>query len=271
MEGHITIQRKILEWEWYKDANTFRVFMHLLITANWKTGRFQGVEIERGQRATSYQMIASETGLTVKNVRTAIEHLKKTGELAVNRHPKFSVFTIKNYNLYQSTGSQPAYETAVNGQSTGSQLATIEERNKEINNNISSDEDICQNSAKNDIYITIRELYNSVCGSYPRLVKMSESRKRAIKARINAGYTVDDFKTLFEKAEASDFLKGKNNRDWRATFDWLICDRNMAKVLDGNYDKIKREVQKQPKKNQFNNFHQRDYDFDDLERQLVGR
>ena len=201
--------------------------MHLLITENWKTGRFQGIEIERGQRATSYQMIASETGLTVKNVRTAIEHLKKTGELAVNRHPKFSVFTIKNYNLYQSTGSQPA---------------TIEERNKEINNNISSDEDICQNSAKNDIYITIRELYNSVCGSYPRLVKMSESRKRAIKARINAGYTVDDFKTLFEKAEASDFLKGKNNRDWRATFDWLICDRNMAKVLDGNYDKIKREV-----------------------------
>lgn len=71
---------------------------------------------------------------------------------------------------------------------------------------------------------------------------MSESRKKAIKARINAGYTVDDFKTLFEKAEASDFLKGKNNRDWRATFDWLICDRNMAKVLDGNYDKIKREV-----------------------------
>ena len=116
MEGHITIQRKILEWEWYKDANTFRVFIHLLITANWKTGRFQGVEIERGQRATSYQMIASETGLTVKNVRTAIEHLKKTGELAVNRHPKFSVFTIKNYNLYQSTGSQPAYETAVNRQ-----------------------------------------------------------------------------------------------------------------------------------------------------------
>ena len=71
---------------------------------------------------------------------------------------------------------------------------------------------------------------------------MSESRKNAIKARLNTGYTVDDFKTLFEKAEASDFLKGKNNRNWRATFDWLICDRNMAKVLDGNYDSLKREV-----------------------------
>ena len=47
---------------------------------------------------------------------------------------------------------------------------------------------------------------------------------------------MDDFKTLFEKAQASDFLKGKNGNDWAATFDWLIKDANMAKVLDGNYD-----------------------------------
>lgn len=83
--------------------------------------------------------------------------------------------------------------------------------------------------------ITIRELYNSVCGSYPRLVKLSEARKRAICARLRSGYTVNDFKQLFEMAEASDFLKGGNSRNWSATFDWLIADANMAKVLDGNY------------------------------------
>ena len=81
----------------------------------------------------------------------------------------------------------------------------------------------------------IRELYNSVCGSYPRLEKMSEARKRAIRARLRAGYTVEDFQRLFEMAEASDFLKGKNGRNWSATFDWLTADANMAKVLDGNY------------------------------------
>ncbi|MBP3544521.1 MAG: hypothetical protein J6J86_09860, partial [Lachnospiraceae bacterium] len=58
--------------------------------------------------------------------------------------------------------------------------------------------------------------------------------KRTIKARLNS-YTVDDFKRLFEMAEKSSFLKGRNNRDWSATFDWLIQDGNMAKVLDGNY------------------------------------
>lgn len=85
-------------------------------------------------------------------------------------------------------------------------------------------------------FITIQDLYNSVCGSYPRLVKLSEARKKAIRARLKTGYTVEDFRRLFEAAERSDFLRGRNKRNWRATFDWLIADANMAKVLDGNYE-----------------------------------
>lgn len=84
-------------------------------------------------------------------------------------------------------------------------------------------------------YQRIADMYNEICISFPRLTSLSESRKKAIKARMNT-YTEDDFRKLFEKAEASDFLKGKNKQDWRASFDWLIKDSNMAKVLDGNYD-----------------------------------
>lgn len=69
----------------------------------------------------------------------------------------------------------------------------------------------------------------------PSLRTLSEARKKSIRARLKT-YTLEDFRDLFEKAEASDFLKGKNNRDWSATFDWLIKDSNMIKVLDGNYD-----------------------------------
>ena len=53
---------------------------------------------------------------------------------------------------------------------------------------------------------------------------------------MSSGYTLEDFKTLFEKAEASSFLKGKNDRNWRASLDWFVKDANMAKVLDGNFD-----------------------------------
>lgn len=88
---------------------------------------------------------------------------------------------------------------------------------------------------KNTNYQEIIGLYNEICISFPCVKVLSEARKKAIKARLNI-YTIEDFKTLFEKAEASDFLKGKNNHDWSANFDWLIADRNMAKTLDGNYD-----------------------------------
>lgn len=84
-------------------------------------------------------------------------------------------------------------------------------------------------------YDEIAKLYNEICASFPRLKSLSEARKKAITARLLNGYTVESFKELFQKAEASSFLKGKNDRNWRATFDWLIKDSNMAKVIDGNY------------------------------------
>ena len=87
---------------------------------------------------------------------------------------------------------------------------------------------------------SVVDLYHTICVSFPAVRSLSESRKKAIKARLNA-YSMDEFKTVFENAEASSFLKGTNDRNWRANFDWLIADKNMVKVLEGFYeDKGKR-------------------------------
>ena len=88
-------------------------------------------------------------------------------------------------------------------------------------------------------YSLIQELFNKLCPSLQRCTVLSDDRKKAIKARMSSGKTIEDFEKLFRKAEASSFLKGANNRNWKATFDWLIKDSNMAKVLDGNYDDTK--------------------------------
>ncbi len=97
------------------------------------------------------------------------------------------------------------------------------------------DKDIDKKENKN-IIDTVVSMYNETCVSFPKCTAVSEKRKKSIKARLNNGYTVEDFKTVFDKAEASTFLKGGNKNDWKATFDWLISDGNFAKVLDGNYD-----------------------------------
>ena len=99
-------------------------------------------------------------------------------------------------------------------------------------------------------YQLIVDMYNDTCVSFPKLKSLSDSRKKAIKARLRT-YTVDDFKALFEKAEASSFLKGSNDRNWSANFDWLIKDSNMAKVLEGNYDD-KKPAAAVPQKSAYN-------------------
>lgn len=88
---------------------------------------------------------------------------------------------------------------------------------------------------KNIDYKQIKDLFHTLCPSFPQISVLSEKRKQAIKARLNT-YTVEQFAEMFKKAEASSFLKGQNNRNWQANFDWLIKDSNFAKVLDGNYD-----------------------------------
>lgn len=117
-------------------------------------------------------------------------------------------------------------------------------------------------------YQQIADMYNATCVSFPKVTKLSDARKKAIKARMKV-YSVEDFQRLFDMAESSKFLKGQNDRNWSATFDWLINDRNMAKVLDGNYANI--GSRQQPvKKNSFTNIEQRNYNYSALESQLLS-
>lgn len=118
-------------------------------------------------------------------------------------------------------------------------------------------------------YKEIADLYNQYCTSFPKLKSLSETRKKAIKARLNSGYNLEDFEKLFKLAEESSFLRGKNDRNWRATFDWLIKDSNMAKVLDGNYSN--KPGKKNGNNNSFLNFEQRDTDYDALVRDYYAQ
>lgn len=103
-DGYIKISRKILGWEWYKDINTFRLFMHLLLKAEWKTTAYKGEEIERGACVSSLAELSEETKMSVSEVRTALKHLERTGEIM--RRPceksKKSVYKINNYDKYQA-------------------------------------------------------------------------------------------------------------------------------------------------------------------------
>ena len=79
------------------------------------------------------------------------------------------------------------------------------------------------------------EEFNAVCVSYPRVTVLSESRRAAL-SRLTEVLSREDLSRLFKSAERSEFLKGKNKRGWKATFDWIIDPTNAAKIIDGNFD-----------------------------------
>lgn len=96
----------------------------------------------------------------------------------------------------------------------------------------------------NTDYQEVIDLYNATCKDLPKVEKLTDSRKRHIKARSkDLMKSKEDWVNLFERVNASDFLSGRS-ANWRANFDWFVdSPTNMAKVLEGNYDN-RREVER---------------------------
>lgn len=125
----IKLNRSILNWEWYTDINTCRLFIHMLLKANWKDANFKGKTVPRGSFVSSIGKLAEETQLTPDEVRTAIKHLICTNEITKQSCSKYTVFTVKNYDVYQNFPSN----SPSSSQAIPKLFPTIEEK-KEIKN-----------------------------------------------------------------------------------------------------------------------------------------
>ncbi|MBK9357704.1 MAG: hypothetical protein IPN08_10010 [Bacteroidales bacterium] len=101
MNGFITLDKKIIDWEWYKSSNERTVFIHLLLICNYKTKNWRGNKVKRGQLITSYQSLSNQIGISINSVRTAMSNLKSTGEITIKSTNQFSLVTICKYNDYQ--------------------------------------------------------------------------------------------------------------------------------------------------------------------------
>ena len=132
MEGWIKLHRKILDWEWYKDYPVRILFEHLLLTANYEEKKWKGQQINKGQLITSIAHLSEQTGLSVQEVRTALEKLKSTNEITNKSTNKGRVITIENYTFYQGGDfeSNKQINKQINRRST-----TNNNDNKYINNN----------------------------------------------------------------------------------------------------------------------------------------
>lgn len=177
MNGYIKLHRKITEWGWYKDTNTKVLFLHLLLTANFKENTFKGKTIGVGQVVVGRKQLAKELGLSEQSVRTSLNHLKSTNEITIQATNQYSVITIVKWEDYQLECEELTNKVTnepPNEQPTTNQQLTTTEEGKNIR-------------TKEDIYIGLDE---SCISSFKEFVKLRKQLKKpmtdnAIKRAIN--------------------------------------------------------------------------------------
>lgn len=101
MEGFIKLHKQLTRWEWYKDSNTMRVFIHCLLSANFRDSKVSGTNVLRGQLLAGREVLADELGLSISNVRTSLKKLQSTGELSITSNRRGTIITVNNYDSYQ--------------------------------------------------------------------------------------------------------------------------------------------------------------------------
>jgi hypothetical protein len=193
MSGWIKIHRKFLDWEWFNKSEAVHLFLFMLIKANHKSGKWQGVDIERGQFISSLGNISTATGISVQTIRTILKKLEKTNEIELKSTSQYTIVTICKYECYQDENETTNKPITNNQQTTNKQLTT----NKNVKN------------VKNERSIFIEPTYNDI-------LEYCIERKN--------GVDVNKFLNFYS---AKGWMVGKNKM-----IDWKACVRTWEKPIE---------------------------------------
>lgn len=223
-----------------------------------------------GKQNNSGVFMMGKIAYTDKMLATIFRMKESTVNMSLNTFEQFGmieiidgVITIPNWgkhqNLDQLESKKEYMRKYMNDYRAKQKLLTIGDASCKTNSKTNSKANVSSADKEGDkeedkegegeviqetvSYQQIVDMYHSICISYPKVKALPEKRKKAIKARLKT-YSIDDIRQAFEMAEESKFLKGSNNRNWSANFDWIMSDSNMAKILEGNY---KNDTPSEPK------------------------
>jgi hypothetical protein len=129
MSGWIKLHRQIIDWEWFSDTTTFRVFLQLLLKANHKEKKYRGMVLKIGTVITSREILSFETRLSIQQVRTALDKLKSTNEITIKTSSQGTIIEVVNYAKYQLVTN----EVTIKEPTSNQQVTTNKNEKKEKN------------------------------------------------------------------------------------------------------------------------------------------
>lgn len=201
--------------------------------------------------------LALEIDEDSENVRFCILYLQKTGlieevaenELFLTETPELT------YSESQSTARVRRHRELkalqCNGDVTQEKrdcnktvTPDIDNKIKDIDTDIDSKGDAPKGATPHPRvdYQSIVDDYNATCTKLPTCRKLSDARRKAIRARLHT-YTPEELHQIFVNAQNSPWHTGSNKNNWTADFDWLMKDVNAAKMLEkGSPSKFEQPV-----------------------------
>lgn len=232
--GWIKLHRQFTSWEWYSDINVKVLFLHCLLSANHEIKKWRGIEIQKGQFITSLEHLALETGLTVKQIRTALNKLKMTGEVACKGTSQYSIITINNWDKFQAEGKQEDKQQTNEGQAEGKQRATnknIKNEKNEKNNIINSEIKKIDPYTSNEVNEFIKEYskYNNSC----RIINQT-------RLKIAQAIEVNGLEAIIEVIKKSAGKGHLINNEFIPLSINNMLD-NAQKILDDSYNLVDRQ------------------------------
>ena len=242
-EGYIKLHRQFIDWEWFTDVNTCHLFQYCLLRANFKDTNWRGIEIKKGQFVISYEKLANDTGLTIQQIRTAINKLKLTGELTHQTTNRNSIITVNNWTLYQDINTQNNTQITDKQQTNNKQITT--DNNDKNDNNDNNEKNVFlleQKPKKLDPYINpiktyFLEEYEKEFRTIPRLSSFECNRLVELAADNS------DIRELIP--EAIKRLKRIKFDDiqFTPTASWLLKSNNFERVINGEFEPKKTQAE----------------------------
>ena len=189
----VKLYRKIKYWQYYGDVYVKAVFLHLIIEADHETKMINKIKIERGSTLTSVSALCLGLQMSPKAVKRALKLLAESGDIIDDVKPnKFRIITVKNYNKYQSVGSQ--------GTNKGTNKGTTNNKDN-ISTDILSEKKKCV--CLTDTH-TQQENNAAAPGALEErghaAVTWNEIRQYQIDNHIGGGEVVDDFYDAFHES-----------------------------------------------------------------------
>lgn len=228
--------------EWIKVSNLeLMLEMHITSEVTFRSNRNRLVELGLIEYKAGKKGKPSSYKINMPMRKEIVYKFSKNKHVK-NKGDKINVKTNVNINVKSDVNNpQTPHEQCVTN--TPKHKTINNKPNNKLNNklyNLQKSEsqnksDVLSDKQKYDAV----SLYNTVCLELSKVLKLSAKRKKQIDKMFSLGYSLKDFKKVFENTQKSSFLCGKSgNRSWKANFDWLIKEDNFLKVLEGNYQDL---------------------------------